>query len=146
VLKADRCTAAEAGTSTMLAENVATHELQASVSAASGLPDSSDEAEQLPIAVGREQNEHSRRFRPECSSGLEAALWRDLARPRWGERPRIKFDRPTRYRPLVCRPCEEVQAVRQLDCAVLAGEDDPRAIQVMSGEGEAVLVHRTSFA
>jgi len=63
------------------------------------------------------------------------------SRPRRGELPGVELDRPARRGPLLMRPREEVQTIRQLDRAVLACEDHPRAIRIVLGDREAVLLH-----
>jgi hypothetical protein len=43
---------------------------------------------------------------------------------------------------MLVRPREEVQAIRQFDRAVLARDDDPRAIRIVLGDRKAVLAQR----
>jgi hypothetical protein len=64
------------------------------------------------------------------------------SRPRRGELPGIELNRPARRGPLPMGPREEIQAIRQLDRALLAHEDHPRAIRIVLGDREAVLSHR----
>ena len=52
-------------------------------------------------------------------------------RPPRSEFPGIKLNRPMWFWPLLVRPREEVQAIRQLDRAVLARENHPRSIRVV---------------
>ena len=60
---------------------------------------------------------------------------------RWRQLPGIDLDTPARRRPPLSSPSEEIHAVRQLDRSVFARENHPRAIQVVLGDGEAVLAH-----
>ena len=94
-----------------------------------------------PTAIPSSESENwrqARRARAPASSpdlqyeqdswfGLEAALLLGSARPPFRQRPRVEFDAPAWRRPVLVRPGEEVSTVRQLDRAVLAGEDHPWA-------------------
>ena len=67
------------------------------------------------------------------------------SRPRRGELPGIQLDRPSRRGPLLVRPREELQPIRQLDRPMLAREHHPRPIRIVLGDREAVLAHRRTY-